>query len=130
MNDPFAHAPISKLIGLEVQPGPPGEAQVFLDVGLRNHNPMGFVHGGVIALLADAAMGIAFGRTLDDQHGFATVELKTSFIRPVVEGRLCAEAKLVQRGLRIGFVECRITDQRSKLIATGSCTCTVNSLKS
>lgn len=130
MNDPFAHAPISKLIGLEVQPGLPGEAVVFLNVDVRTHNPMGFVHGGVIALLADAAMGIAFGRTLDEQHGFATVELKTSFIRPVTAGRLCAQATLVQRGLRIGFVECKITDQRSKLIATGSCTCTVNSLNS
>ena len=122
-------APISELIGLEIQPGPPGEAIIFLNVGQRMHNPMGFVHGGIIALLADAAMGIAFGRSLDDQHAFATVELKTSFIRPVIEGRLRAEAKLVQRGLRIGFVECQITDQRSKLIATSSCTCTVNSLQ-
>jgi uncharacterized protein (TIGR00369 family) len=130
MSDLFEHAPISQLIGLEVKPGVAGEAEVFLNVDSRTHNPMGFVHGGVIALLADAAMGIAFGRTLDDQHGFATVELKTSFIRPVTAARLCARATLVQRGLRIGFVECKITDQRSKLIATGSCTCTVNRLES
>ena len=128
MNDPFAWAPISQLLGLEVQPGPPGEAEVYLNVDQRMHNPMGFVHGGVIALLADAAMGIAFGRTLDDQQSFATVELKTSFLRPTSEARLLATAKLIQRGLRIGFVDCRITDQRSKLIATASCTCTVNSL--
>ncbi len=127
-NDPFARAPISQLVGLEVQPGQPGEAVVMLNVDRRMHNPMGFVHGGVIALLADAAMGIAFGRTLEDQHGFATVELKTSFIRPVQATRLCATAKLVQRGLRIGFVECRIVDRRKRLIATASCTCTINSL--
>lgn len=128
MTDSFAWAPISQLVGLEVQPGPPGEAEVFLNVDQRMHNPMGFVHGGVIALLADAAMGIAFGRTLDDEHGFATIELKTSFIRPATETRLRAHAKLIQRGLRIGFVECAITDARSKLVATGSCSCTVNSL--
>lgn len=124
MVEPLGWAPISQLIGLEVQPGLPGEALVFLDADERMHNPMGFVHGGVIALLADAAMGIAFGRTLDDQRSFATIDLRTSFIRPVKQSRLRAEAKLIQRGLRIGFVECRITDARGKLIATASCSCT------
>lgn len=132
MSDPFASAPISQLIGLDVQPpvdGEVGRAVVLLAANNTMHNPMGFVHGGVIALLADAAMGIAFGRTLEDKHGFATVEMKTTFVRPVRAASLRAEAELVTRGLRIGFVECRITDHRGKLIATASCTCTVNSLE-
>lgn len=129
-HDALSWAPISQLVGLEIQPGLAGEAEVFLNVDERMHNPMGFVHGGVVALLADAAMGIAFGRSLTDQHAFATVEMKTSFLRPVKKARLHAVAKLIQRGLRIGFVECEIRDQRSKLIATASCTCTVNSLNS
>ncbi len=131
MSDPFATAPISQLVGLDVQPpveGEVGRAVVLLAANSTMHNPMGFVHGGVIALLADAAMGIAFGRTLEDKHGFATVEMKTSFIRPVKSANLRAEAQLVTRGLRIGFVECEIKDHRGKLVATASCTCTVNSL--
>lgn len=128
MNEPLSWAPIGQLIGLEIQPGQAGAAEVFLNVDQRMHNPMGFVHGGVIALLADAAMGIAFGRTLENQHGFATVETKTNFLRPVKETRLRAVASLVGRGLRIGFVEAKIYDHRQKLIATASCTCTVNSL--
>lgn len=126
--DPFADAPISRLIGMEVQPGQPGEAEIFLDVDERLHNPMGFVHGGVIALLADAAMGIAFGRSLDEKFSFATVDMKTTFVRPIRKGRLHAKAQMIQRGLRLGFVECRITAKSSRLIATASCTCTVNSL--
>ncbi|TWT91832.1 hypothetical protein Pla100_48700 [Neorhodopirellula pilleata] len=86
---------------------------------------MGRVHGGLVSALADAAMGIAFGRTLLDTEDFSTIEMKVSFIRPVREGLLSADAKVIQRGLRIGFVECVITDQRGKLIATGSSTCTV-----
>jgi uncharacterized protein (TIGR00369 family) len=93
------------------------------------HNPMGFVHGGVISLLADATMGIAFGRTLEgDKHSFATVEMKVSYIRPTKQARLTCHARLVTRGLRIGFVECEIRDQRDRLIAKSSCTCSVNSL--
>jgi uncharacterized protein (TIGR00369 family) len=117
------------MLGLEVQPGGAGEADIFLNVGQRMHNPMGFVHGGVVALLADATMGIAFGRSLDDKHSFATVEMKTSYIRPVKATRLHCRARMVQRGLRIGFVECTIVDSRQRLIAKGSCTCTVNSLE-
>jgi uncharacterized protein (TIGR00369 family) len=125
----FARAPISQLVGLEVEPGELGEAVVRLPVGPRMHNPMGAVHGGVIALLADAAMGIAFGRTLVDASSFATIEMKVSYLRPVKESLLTATAKLVGRGLRVGFVECVITDARSKEIARASCTCTVNSLE-
>ncbi len=128
MSEPFSWAPIGRLIGLEVQPGEAGEAEVLLDVDERLHNPMGFVHGGVIALLADATMGIAFGRTLENQLGFATIETKTNFLRPVKQSRLRATASVVSRGLRIGFVEAKIFDRQQKLIATASCTCTVNSV--
>ncbi len=127
-SDPLAWAPIGRLIGLEVQPPGSGDAVVYLEVDERMHNPMGFVHGGVLTLLADATMGLAFGRTLDDQHSFATIELKTSFIRPVKKSRLRATALIVARGLRIGFVEATIVDQQHRLIATASCTCTINSL--
>lgn len=127
--DAFASAPISQLVGLQVEPGPVGEAVVRLQVSSKMHNPMGAVHGGVIALLADAAMGIAFGRTLADPSAFATIEMKVSYLRPVKESLLTATAKLVTRGLRIGFVECVITDARQKEVARGSCTCTVNSVE-
>lgn len=126
MNDPLGWAPIGKLIGLDIQPpGEEGKAEVYLDLKECHHNPMGAVHGGVISLLADAAMGIAFGRTLVNQTGFATIEMKTNFVRPIKTGRLHAQAQVVVRGLRIGFCECRITDQRQRLIATASCTCSV-----
>lgn len=132
--DAFAYAPISQLIGLQVEPSPAGvalvgEAVVHLQVSEKMHNPMGAVHGGVISLLADAAMGIAFGRTLSDPAAFATIEMKVSYLRPVKETLLTARAKLVSRGLRIGFVECVITDARNKEVARGSCTCTVNSVE-
>lgn len=131
--DPFAWAPICQLIGMEVQPpaeNAAGTAEVILNVDQRMHNPMGMVHGGIISLLADAAMGIAFGRLLSEKFSFATIEMKTNYIRPVKESRLHAFAKLIQRGLRIGFLECRIVDHRGKLVATASCTCTVTSLGS
>ncbi|MCM2372473.1 PaaI family thioesterase [Aporhodopirellula aestuarii] len=131
MSERFANAPISRLVGFRVHPPDEsaqeslGEAIVEIDCGPQHHNPMGRVHGGLISALADAAMGIAFGRTLLESEDFSTVEMKVSFIRPIRVGMLKASAVVIQRGLRIGFVDCRITDRRGKLIATASSTCTV-----
>lgn len=128
MNQPpdrFCDAPISRLVGFEVQPGGVGEARVELNCGPHLHNPMQRVHGGAIAALADAAMGIAFGRTLLDKEDFSTIEMKVNFLRPVKEGLITAEAKVLERGLRIGFVECTIKNTKGKRVATATCTCTV-----
>ena len=123
--DRFCDAPISRLVGFEVRPGGVGEARVELNCGPQLHNPMERVHGGAIAALADAAMGIAFGRTLLDEEDFSTIEMKVNFLRPVKEGLIIAEAKVLERGLRVGFVECTIRNARGKRVATATCTCTV-----
>jgi uncharacterized protein (TIGR00369 family) len=83
------------------------------------------VHGGAIAALADAAMGIAFGRTLLDDEDFSTIEMKVNFLRPVKDDLITADAKVLERGLRIGFVECTIKNSKGKHVATATCTCTV-----
>jgi uncharacterized protein (TIGR00369 family) len=127
-SDRFATAPISQLIGFRVEPGEAGEAVVRLAVDDRLHNPMGRVHGGVLAALSDAAMGIAFGRTLDEGQDFATIDLHVHFMRPVRGQQLTATARVQQRGLRIGFVECNIVDDRQRLIASASCSCTVSDM--
>jgi uncharacterized protein (TIGR00369 family) len=126
--DPFADAPISRLVGFDVLLGEPGEATVVIDCDRRHHNPMGRVHGGLLSALADAAMGIAFARTLTDGQDFSTIELKINFIRPIVSGRVEAKARVIERGLRIGFVECELMNNRGKRIATATSTCTVVSL--
>jgi len=127
-HDRFATAPISQLIGFQVLPGPAGEAIVQLAVDDRLHNPMGRVHGGVLAALSDAAMGIAFGRTLEVGQDFATIDLHIHFMRPVRGKKLTATARVQQRGLRIGYVECSIFDDKQRLVASSTCACTVSDL--
>jgi len=127
--DRFMQAPVSQLIGFQVSAPSPedkllGRADVRLDVDERFHNPMGRVHGGILSALADAAMGIAFGRMLDGNQDFSTVELHIQYMRPVKSRSIIAKAIVQQRGLRIGFVGCEIRDERGRLIATATCTCT------
>jgi len=127
--DRFSDAPVSRLIGFKVAQGSQedrelGRAVVELDVDERFHNPMGRVHGGILSALADAATGIAFGRMLDQGQDFSTVDLQIQYMRPVKSRQLIAKAWVKQRGLRIGFVQCEIRDNRDRLIASASCTCT------
>jgi uncharacterized protein (TIGR00369 family) len=130
MPDRFSEAPISQLIGFHVLPASKddkqiGRAIVELKIDDRLNNPMGRVHGGVIAALSDAAMGIAFGRTLDQEQDFSTIDLHVHFMRPVRGKLLTATGVMTQRGLRIGYVTCQIVDDRGKIVAAGSCSCTV-----
>lgn len=119
----FEDAPISKLIGFRVAPADGAVTVVTLDATAQHANPMGRVHGGVISALTDAAMGTCYGRQLLEEEDFSTIELKVNFMRPVKVGRLRCTARVVQRGLRIGFLDCEVHDARGKLVATATSTC-------
>jgi uncharacterized protein (TIGR00369 family) len=94
-----------------------------LDVDSRHENPMGFVQGGVICVLADGAMGFAFATTLADGESFTTVEMKTNFLRPFAAGRLVATGRVVNRGRTLGLTEAHVRDADDRLIAHATSTC-------
>src|SRR5271168_264575 len=115
--------PIGRLIGFTLKSIEPGRAVFEMDADERHHNPMGTLHGGVYCDLADAAMGFAYAATLAEGETFTTVELKINFFRPVRQGRLTAEAKVVKAGGTLGYVECDVTDGKGKLVTKAACTC-------
>jgi uncharacterized protein (TIGR00369 family) len=121
MND----VPIAKLLGFEAQHIAAGHAVVMLKAGPQHANPMGTLHGGILCDIADAAMGMAFASTLADGESFTTIELKINFFRPVWDSLLKAEAKIVKRGSRIGYLECEVTDDQNRLVAKSASTCMV-----
>lgn len=118
-------APVARLIGFEAEGIGEGRATVTFAAGPQHANPMGTLHGGILCDVADAAMGIAFASTLAPGESFTTVELKMNFFRPVWQARLKAEGTVVQRGRTMGYVECTITDEQSRVIAKAASTCMV-----
>ncbi|HWG90042.1 MAG TPA: PaaI family thioesterase [Candidatus Thermoplasmatota archaeon] len=117
LNVPLERAPVADLIGMELKSAGRGMATFTLRVDRRHHNPMGSVHGGILCDLADASMGVAVISTLGKDETFTTLELKTTFLRPVFEGLLTCEAKVVNRGKHIAYVEASITNEAGKLVA-------------
>ena len=102
-----------------------GRAVLTLEAGPRHANPMGTLHGGVLCDLADLAMGSAFASTLAPGESFTTMNLAINFFRPVWKARLRAEARVVNRGKTVGYIECEVTDQDGKQVAKANSTCFV-----
>jgi uncharacterized protein (TIGR00369 family) len=115
--------PVAQLIGMELAAVRPGRVAIELDAGKQHASPLGTVHGGILCAIADAAMGLAYATKLKESETFATVELKVNFLRPVWQGRLRAEGKVVSSGRNLGLVECDVTDQDQRLIARCLSTC-------
>ncbi len=115
--------PVSKLIGFSLIDIKPGLAVFELEAGERHANPMGTLHGGILCDIADAAMGCAYGSTLEDGESFTTLELKINFLKPVWTGTLTATGRLVKRGKTISLAECDVVDADEVLVARASSTC-------
>ena len=96
----------------------PGMMQLALDVGPKHLAPNGYLHGGCVVSLADAACGYGCRMNLPEAaEGFTTVELKTNFLGTVSEGRLFARAQLIHGGRSTQVWDATVTSKADKPIA-------------
>jgi uncharacterized protein (TIGR00369 family) len=115
--------PVAKLVGFAMTDVEPGRAVFEMDVGPQHSSPLGTVHGGIVCDLFDAAMGCSHASLLDEGETFTTLELKINFMKPVWQGHLVAEGKVIKAGRTIGLVEGRVTDESGSLVAYATATC-------
>jgi len=100
-----------------------GKTTFELEVKKEFFNSIGVVQGGLISIIADAAMGVACGTLLDEEYRFYTIEFKINFFKPVKEGKLIAYGKVVNKGKTVVYTEAEVYNSKSQLIAkaVGSC---------
>lgn len=91
----------------------------------RVHNPMGTVHGGAIASLADSALACAVHSTLGAGVGYTSLDLNLHFVKSVPRGRIVADGRVLHSGGRIATAECKVTTAEGTLLAHGSSTCII-----
>ena len=104
-----------------------GRVVFWLDPDERHTNPMGTVHGGILATFLDSAMGCAVQSALPEGKGYTTLELGVNFVRPVMPGaaRIRAEGRVLHRGSRTATAEGRVVDGEGRLVAHATTTCLV-----
>ena len=70
-------------------------------------NARGFVHGGLIAALADKAMGHSCGHKMRGTHSLVTVNMSIDFISSAQIGQwLTVETDVIKTGSTICFAQC------------------------
>jgi len=109
--------PFNKLLGVRiVRRHTDG---VTIECKLRDEllNGAGVVHGGVLASMADTAMGIALHNHFGGRRPITTTDLKINYLRPVKHGKAVARSYLMRVGktLCVGRVE--LFDAERKLAA-------------
>ncbi len=117
--------PIMLTLGVEGWSFEVGRAVFRLVPAEFHYNPLGSVHGGVIATLLDSAAGCAVHSVLPAGTGYTSIDLVTRYLRPVTvrTGRVTAEGTVVSRGARTALAEARLTDDQGRLLAHATSTC-------
>jgi uncharacterized protein (TIGR00369 family) len=100
----------------------PGRAWLEWKVDPELFHLEGALFGGFIAALADHALGFPAMSVLDDGENMTTSDLRVSFFRPVTEGTLHIESRVVHRGRRMIHVEASFTRDDGKLAAVATAT--------
>jgi uncharacterized protein (TIGR00369 family) len=100
---------------------------VYLTPREFHYNPLGTVHGGVLATVLDTATGCAVHSTLAAGEGYTSLDLNTKFVRPVTvdSGRLRCRGTVLSRGRRTALAEARLTDGAGRLVAHATSSCLI-----
>jgi len=96
------------------------EEHVTAHVDLQDHHkqPMGLVHGGVLASIAESIASTGTARAVLRNGEMAQgLSNQTSFLRPVFGTRINAEARRRHRGRTTWVWEVDITDDQGRLCA-------------
>jgi uncharacterized protein (TIGR00369 family) len=109
---------ISKTLKMSIADIGEGKATVAIDADASVHgNQQGTVHGGLLAELADAAIGTAHSTLMNEGESFTSIELKINFYRPVSNEQLKAVAFPIQSGKTITHYQCDIIRPDGKVVA-------------
>lgn len=114
------HIPFVEELGLELWGFGDGHAELRVDLAEAHLNSWEVAHGGVLMTMLDVAMAHA-ARSIhqhqpDRGPGVATIEMKTSFMRPA-EGELRAVAKLLHKTTTMAFTEGTVFDGQGRICA-------------
>lgn len=86
-------------------------------------NPHGKVHGGIVAMALDIAMGHLVNKAAGRS---ATLEIKAQYLRALTPGPATVEGRFLRRGRTVSFMESRLWDADGRLTATATATWTTS----
>ncbi len=121
--------PAAKLLGWKLLEIEPGRAKAEFTAREDFVNPTGNIQGGLLAAMLDDSMGPAGFSLLDETQFAPTLEMKINFMRAARPGKLIGEGKVVHQTKSTFFLVGELRTEDGTLIATGTATARIVSLK-
>jgi uncharacterized protein (TIGR00369 family) len=119
--------PICHLVDFTFERIDDGRVEMVLTPQESQYNPIGSVHGGIIATVLDSVMGCAVHTKLPLGHAYTTLEIKVNYLRGVNRetGPMTAIGRVIHLGRQTAMAEASLSNASGKLFAQASTTCLI-----
>ena len=115
-----SRSPAGNWLGIHLEKIEKGEAILNIMVRHEMTNPYGNIHGGMMSLVIDEAIGWAVV-SLDTDNHYTSLTLSVDFLYALKAGeRLRAKSQVMRVGKKIINVECHVYDLNDRILARGS----------
>jgi uncharacterized protein (TIGR00369 family) len=105
VRDSFGRQPFMDLIGARITGLEPGFCEITVGHRRELTQQHGFVHGGVLASIADSAAGYAAFSLMPTEASILTVEYKLNILRPGQGEAMIARGRVVKPGRTLTVVQ-------------------------
>ncbi len=97
----IACAPFEAYLGMEIVEAQEGRAILTMPFRFELAQGAGLMHGGALVSLADTAVVMAIKSLMPPETHFATISMESSFLYPVKEGVVTANARVTEQKDRL-----------------------------
>ena len=119
------------MLGFELLEASPERCRARFAIERHVQQPLGLVHGGAYAALAESMVSATTHLAVEDDGNFAVGQSNhTHFFRPATEGAVHAEGTPIHRGRTSLVWDVRFTDDAGRLCAASRVTLAVRPAKS
>ncbi|MCD6012925.1 MAG: PaaI family thioesterase [Flavipsychrobacter sp.] len=112
-----SRSPAGNWLGFTLEQVNKGHAVIAMPVRPEMTNPYGNIHGGMMSLVIDEAIGWAVV-SLDAEQHYTSLTLNLDFLYAIKAGEtLRAEAQVLRMGKKVINVECHVYDMDGRILA-------------
>jgi uncharacterized protein (TIGR00369 family) len=122
LRERIAESPFHGWAGMELVRVGGGEAELAMKLEDHHFNPQRIVHGGIIAAMADTAIGLALRSILAPGSTHRTAQLGVHFLAKGEGTRLVGRGRALHLGTRMGYGEAEVLDGDQQLLARATAT--------
>lgn len=119
---------LDDILGFELLEASPERCRARFAVEGHVQQPMGLVHGGAYAALAESMVSVTTSRAVKENGSFAVGQSNSStFLRPITSGYVNAEGAPLHRGRTTWVWDVTFTDDDGRVCALSRMTLAVRS---